>query len=113
MQVDDTKMLDLIRDSNLVSKADLDDALKKSKESGTQVGQILVSAGKLTEKDFRNMEALVLGIPFISLKDEKIEFTVLSLIPEPIARKNNIVRFIRGFFILMMYLKNKAARSNS
>ncbi len=93
MQVDDTKMLDLIRDSNLVSKADLDDALKKSKESGTQVGQILVSAGKLTEKDFRNMEALVLGIPFISLKDEKIEFTVLSLIPEPIARKNNIIAY--------------------
>ena len=41
----------------------------------------------------RKMEAYVLGIPFVNLGEEKIDFSVLSLIPEPIARKHNIVAF--------------------
>ncbi len=93
MQVDDTKMLDLIRESNLVNKIDLDTFLKKSQETGESIGQLLVSAGKLQEKDLRSMQALVLGIPYIDLKDEKIDFPVLSMIPEPIARKNNIIAY--------------------
>lgn len=93
MQVDETKMFDLIRESGLVSKTDLDIALKKSTESGQTIGQVLMSDGKLTEKDLLKMQALVLGIPFVSLKGEKIDFAVLSLIPEPIARKNNIIAY--------------------
>ncbi len=39
------------------------------------------------------MEAFVLGIPFISLVDEKIDIAVLSLIPEPIAHNYNIISY--------------------
>lgn len=93
MEVDNTKMLDLIRESGLVSKTDLEMAIKKSTETGESIGNILLSSGKLKEKDLRSMEALVLGIPFVSLKGEKIDFAILSLIPEPIARKNNIIAY--------------------
>lgn len=93
MEVDNTKMLDLIRESGLVSKTDLEMAIKKSTETSEYLGDILLSSGKLKEKDLRSMEALVLGIPFISLKGEKIDFAILSLIPEPIARKNNIIAY--------------------
>lgn len=93
MEVDNTKMLDLIRESGLVNKTDLDMAIKKSADTGEQIGSILLSSGKLQEKDLRSMEALVLGIPFVSLKGEKIDFAVLSMIPEPIARKNNIIAY--------------------
>lgn len=93
MEVDNTKMLDLIRESGFVSKTDLEMAIKKSTETGESIGNILLSSGKLKEKDLRSMEALVLGIPFVSLKGEKIDFAILSLIPEPIARKNNIIAY--------------------
>jgi type IV pilus assembly protein PilB len=93
MEVDHTKMLDLITESGLVGKTDLEMAIKKSSETGQSVDEILLSNGKLKEKDLRSMEALVLGIPFISLKGEKIDVAVLSLIPEPIARKNNIIAY--------------------
>lgn len=93
MEVDNTKMLDLIRESGLVSKTDLEMAIKKSTETSESLGDILLSSGKLKEKDLRSMEALVLGIPFVSLKGEKIDFAILSLIPEPIARKNNIIAY--------------------
>jgi len=39
------------------------------------------------------MEAYILGIPFVSLEKEKVEDDVLKIIPEPIARSNNIVAF--------------------
>ncbi|MCG3352787.1 GspE/PulE/PilB domain-containing protein, partial [Neisseria meningitidis] len=35
----------------------------------------------------------VLGIPFVSLKNTKIEFEILTLIPEPVARTHNIIAF--------------------
>jgi type IV pilus assembly protein PilB len=93
MEVDNTKMLDLIRESGLVNKTDLEMAIKKSTETSESLGDILLSSGKLKEKDLRSMQALVLGIPFVSLKGEKIDFAILSLIPEPIARKNNIIAY--------------------
>src|SRR3989344_5974177 len=45
------------------------------------------------EDDLRRIESYVLGIPFVSLKGKKIEFEILSLIPEPVARNHNIVAF--------------------
>ncbi len=93
MQVDETKLLDLIRESGLVSKTDLALLLNKAKEIGKNIGSFLVDEGKLTEKDLQSMQAVVLGIPFVSLKGEKIDFEVLSLIPEPIARNNNIIAY--------------------
>ena len=50
MQVDETKLLDLIRESGLVSKTDLGMFLKKAKETNKNVGTLLVEEGKLTEK---------------------------------------------------------------
>src|SRR3990167_4553482 len=41
----------------------------------------------------RRMQAYVLGIPFVDLKNQKIDFDILSLIPEPIARNHNIIAF--------------------
>ena len=35
----------------------------------------------------------MLGIPFVNLKNQKIDYAVLVLIPEPIARSHNIVAF--------------------
>lgn len=93
MQVDENKIFDLIKESGLVSKTDLGVALKKAKEKNQTIGDVLVSEGKLTEKDWRSMQAVALGIPFVSLKNEKIDFAVLSLIPEPIARNNNIIAY--------------------
>lgn len=93
MQVDEKKFLQLLTDSGLISKTDLAMAVKKAKETKQSLSDLLMSEGKLTEKDLRSMEAVVLGIPFVSLKGEKIEFSVLSLIPEPIARKNNIIAY--------------------
>ena len=96
MHIEEQKFKDFILDSGLVSKADLVDAEKEAKGDERGVGDILVSKGKINQDDLRRIEASVLGIPFVDLKGEKINFEVLSLIPEPIARNHNIVAFRKG-----------------
>jgi type IV pilus assembly protein PilB len=93
MQINDEQLKKFILDSGLVSKSDLEDALEKSKKQKQKIGHILLSEGKISETDMKRMEAFALGIPFIDLTGEKIDFSVLSLIPEPIARNYNIVAY--------------------
>lgn len=96
MYINENKILDLIRDSGLVVKNDFETALKKTTEKKQSIGDILVSMGKLTEKDWINIQAQALGIPYVSLKNLKIEIGVLTLIPEPIARSSNIIAYKKG-----------------
>jgi type II secretory ATPase GspE/PulE/Tfp pilus assembly ATPase PilB-like protein len=93
MHIEEKQLKEFILDSGLVSRADLTKAEKESEESGTSVGKILVNKGSLTEDDLRRMQAYILGIPFVDLKEQHLEMEVLSLIPEPIARNHNIVAF--------------------
>ncbi|MEQ1748006.1 MAG: ATP-binding cassette domain-containing protein, partial [Prosthecobacter sp.] len=65
------------------------EAIEKKKD----LGDVLVNQGKISDDDFRRMQSHILGIPFVDLKHQKLEFEVLSLIPEPIARNHNIVAF--------------------
>jgi len=93
MLINNKKLKDFIIDAGLVSGAEFDAAEKSAKKSDTSVEDELVSKGDLSEDDLRRVQAYVLGIPFVGLKGKKIDFEVLSLIPEPIARNNNIVAF--------------------
>lgn len=93
MTVNNKQLKDFIEDSGLVPRTELDDAEKRATDNKTYLGDILVSEGKLSEDDLRRTEAYILGIPFVNLKTQRIEFDVLSLIPEPIARKHNIIAF--------------------
>jgi len=80
-------------DSALVSRVDVDAAIKEATEKNKPISDVLISHGKISEDDFRRVQAKVLAIPFVDLKKEKLEFSVLSLIPEPIARNHNIVAY--------------------
>ncbi len=82
-----------IADSGLVSAPDILAAEKEASEKKRELGDVLVSEGKMSEDDYRRMQGHILGIPFVDLKAKKLEFEVLSLIPEPIARTHNIVAF--------------------
>jgi len=80
-------------DSRLVAKRDWDIALEEASGEANKVEDLLLSKGLLTEDDLRRAKSYVLGIPFVDLKRERIPREVFSLIPEPIARKHNIVAY--------------------
>src|SRR3990167_2989606 len=93
MHVDESELENFLTDSGLVSVKEIGLAKNEAKEKNTSIGKVLVAKGTLTEDDFRRIQAYVLGIPFVDLKNQKLDFAVLSLIPEPIARNHNIVAF--------------------
>lgn len=80
-------------ESNLVTTSDLTTAEKQAEKTGDSLGNVLVSQGKLDEDELQKSVGYVLGIPFIGLEGENIDFETLSLIPEPIVRAHNIVAY--------------------
>ncbi len=109
MHIDEETIIKLLNNSGLVNKTDIAMAQKKAKETNQSLGSILMSEGKLTEKDWNSMQAVSLGIPFVSLKGEHIPLEVLNLIPEPIARNNNIIAYKKtdnGLEVAMLDVDN-------
>ncbi len=93
MRIKDEQLKRFILDAGLITKADIAAAEKIAKEEKRTLAEALISHGHMTEDDMRRVESYVLGIPFVSLKDIKIDFKTLTLIPEPVARKHNIIAF--------------------
>lgn len=93
MRIQDEQLKRFILDSGLVPKKELETAEKVAKDEDRTLAEALVAAGNMTEDDLRRVESYVLGIPFVSLQELKIDFDVLSIIPEPVARNHNIIAY--------------------
>lgn len=93
MRIQDEQLKRFILDAGLITKADIASAEKIAKEEKRTLSEALIAHGHMTEDDMRRVESYVLGIPFVSLKDMKIDFETLTLIPEPVARTHNIIAY--------------------
>lgn len=93
MRIQDAQLKRFVTDSGLVQKADLKAAEKAAADESRTLADALVAGGYMSEDDLRRVESYVLGIPFVSLKDTKIDFEILSMIPEPVARNHNIIAY--------------------
>lgn len=93
MYVNEEQFEKFVVDSKLVSKVDFGSAKKEAEKKNTSISDTLLSKGYISEDDLRRAQAYVIGIPFVNLKNQKLDFDILSLIPEPIARNNNIIAF--------------------
>lgn len=93
MYIADAHLKTFLSDANLVSQKDFDDAEREAKATGKTIGEILVAEGKVGEDELRRTFAYILGIPFVSLVGTTVPFDTLSLIPEPVARRNNIIAY--------------------
>lgn len=113
MILKEKQLEEFILDSGLVDKPTLLKAKEDAKAKNQPLGDFLVSSGKISEDDLRRISAYVLGIPFVDLGEAaKIDFDIISLIPEPIARKHNIVAFKKsslGLEVAMLDIEDLSA----
>lgn len=93
MYISDTHLKSFLADAGLVSQKDFDAAETEAKESGRPVGEVLTAHNSIGEDELRRTYAYILGIPFVSLMGTNIKYDTLSLIPEPVARRNNIIAY--------------------
>jgi len=93
MKIETKQLKAFLLDSGLVLATDIEKIEKEAEEKKQDFGELLIKEGKITEDDLRRLQAYILGIPFVNLEKEKIDFKTLSYIPVPIAKSNNIVAF--------------------
>lgn len=93
MRIQDEQLKRFVLDAGLIKKVDIAQVEKIAKEERRTLAEALIAQGHMTEDDMRRVESYVMGIPFISLKNMKIDFEILSLIPEPVARTHNIIAY--------------------
>ncbi len=93
MRVEDSQLKTFLLDSNLVNKKQLEKAEKDAAKAKQNLDDFLVKSGLIKEEEMTKLKAYILGIPFVNLEEEKIPPEILQIIPEPIARKQNIAAF--------------------
>ncbi|TSC56891.1 MAG: Type II secretion system protein E [Parcubacteria group bacterium Greene0714_21] len=93
MHIESEQLQAFLLDANLVPKGKLEGAVKSALKAKKRLRDVLLEQNLLTEETLLRMEAYILGIPFVDLEKEKIDPTVLKIIPEPIAKSHNIVAF--------------------
>ncbi len=96
MWLDSGKVKQFLIDSDLLSAKDFAALEEEAAKGGRSLEEVILNSGKVSEEDFRRMKAYLLGIPYISLAKLKVDKEVLFLVPEPIARKHNIVAFAKS-----------------
>ncbi|MFT5832316.1 MAG: type IV pilus assembly protein PilB [Candidatus Paceibacteria bacterium] len=93
MRIKDEQLKRFILDAGLITKSAIAESEKVAKEEGRTLADAMLAQGVMSEDDLRRVEAYVLGIPFVSLKEMKIDFETLTMIPEPVARTHNIIAY--------------------
>src|SRR3989338_4193911 len=93
MNIDDTQLKTFLLDSGLIKPEALYSAETESKKNGKSLHTVLIAQGAIQENEINRLEAYILGIPFVDISRTTIDPDVLRIIPEPIARKHNIVAF--------------------
>ena len=93
MRIEEAQLKAFILDSGLIKKDTILRAEAEAIKTKKPFRDVLLNRGDIKEAELRRLEAYILGIPFVDLSHETINPDILSIIPEPIARKHNIVSF--------------------
>jgi len=93
MKVDTERLKKFIIDAGLVSVGQFKKAAQKAKKLNKSIKDVLIAGGLVSEEDYIKLEAYILGVPFVNLEKMKISSDILKIIPEPIAKKHNIIAF--------------------
>ena len=93
MRVDNERLKSFILDAGFLNEEIIDQAIAQSLKTGKRLGDVLVEKKLLDYNQIRQLYSYILGIPFVNLEKEIIPREILQIIPEPIAKKYQIVAF--------------------
>ncbi|PWI59010.1 GspE/PulE family protein [Sulfoacidibacillus thermotolerans] len=87
MAVARKRLGDLLYESGLISKEQLEEALRRQKGTKDRLGDVLIQCGFITEKQLIEVLEFQLGIPHVTLAREKLDPAILALVPDALALK--------------------------
>lgn len=95
MKVEPQQLKTFLIDAGIITDGQFEVCATQARGKGMRVEDVLIARKFIDAEQLSKLKAYVLGIPFVNLEKENIRAEVLELIPEPIARANNIVAFRR------------------
>jgi len=78
-------------EQKIITDEQLKSAVKESEKSGEPLRKVLVKLGLVSDEDICNFFEEQLGIPRIDLKNYLIDSKILSVVPESLAKKYNLI----------------------
>src|SRR5208283_4845985 len=84
----------------------LEGALQSQKEKGGFIGEILVNAGYLDERDIVVALVIQCGLPYIAVNKYTIDPGIVRLIPKEVAQKEKVIALDRIGDILSVVMVN-------
>jgi len=95
MKVEPQQLKTFLIDAGIITDGQFEVCATQARGKGMRVEDVLIARKFIDAEQLSKLKAYVLGIPFVNLEKENIRAEVLELIPEPIARANNIIAFRR------------------
>ena len=90
---DSTALYKTLVELSVIDKKALDAALVEAKANKIPLDELLVDQELISAKDIGQVVADVLGAPFVALKEQHIDDAILSIIPELVATKQQMIAF--------------------
>ena len=84
---------DLLVNANVITKEQLEEALKKQHELGLRLGETLLELNFTNETEIAEALHQQMGIDIARIREAKLAAEVIALLPEAIVRKHNVVPF--------------------
>jgi type IV pilus assembly protein PilB len=82
---------DALLQDGLISEEQLKLALEKQKTSGKRLGNVLVEMHLVTELEIAQILSRQLKVPFIDLSNYLVDPIIAKLVPECLAKRNNLI----------------------
>lgn len=85
------KLDEMLVSTNIITSAQLEEAVTLQKQGGGEIGNILVNLGYITEEILLSFSARQQGLSFVYLAEMGIPKEVISHVPQSFIEKNNIL----------------------
>jgi type IV pilus assembly protein PilB len=102
------KLGDMLVQSGLITKDQLDKALAEQKSSGAKLGSSIIKLGFMTEDAITQFLGKQLNLPTVNLSTAELDPQVLKLIPPEIAQKFQVMPIKKTGRILFLAMSNAA-----
>lgn len=96
MAVDLATLEKIVVDSGLITAGKFEALAKNATKKGQTIEQALVDEGIIDSAKLLEIKGNVLGVPTVDLRRQKITHEIINLIPEPIARRHNVIAFAKN-----------------
>ena len=93
MKLSSDRLKQSLLELNIASESVIEKFYERSKSEQVDFAKILVDENILSDENLGKIIADILALPFIKLSQQVIKSEILNIIPEIVAKKNNIVSF--------------------